>query len=197
MKKILFIASFLCLVSNSFAQNIVHIDSVFEDKTTDLIASKVIILEGATQAEIKMKVKNWAGKNFRDLSKVLVSETENQLVFNYVESYSYTNPMLGKITESQHTRMIIQIKDGKIKVTLNDDGNTYRPGSSGVPATQAHTVFIKDYFKKQGDQIVEKGMAGKIYYQIVTSYKSNVMETLTSIETGILSEQATTALDDF
>jgi hypothetical protein len=62
-----------------------HIDSFFENKTDYLIYSKVILLDSTNSEEIIKRVKNWGGINFVNLREVLVTETSDQLVLNYID----------------------------------------------------------------------------------------------------------------
>jgi hypothetical protein len=94
---------------------------------------------------------NWGSTHFVNLKEVLVGETEDQLVFNYITNDFYLKTM-GMVTQvSWYVRMVTQVKDGRIRVQLYDDGNAYKPGSysGGVstPAMQSRTYHLSYYFK--------------------------------------------------
>lgn len=190
MKKILILAILIgASITPTFSQSeetevlktvgILHIDSVYQDKTTYLLFSKVIQMDSLSQSEIRERVKNWAGRSFVNMEEVLVSETESQLVFNYIENYS---TKLASMQE--YTRMIVQIKDNRLKVSFYDDGNVFISGSGSAPSVPSRTQFIKDYFRK--DTIIEnKGLMGKLMFQSVDSYQRGVNSTIKSFESGI------------
>ena len=137
-----------------------------------------------SQSDIKQRVKNWAGTTFRNMNEVLVSETESQLVFNYIESSKFKGA-LGMIFDyPEYTRIVIQMKDGKMKASFYDDGNVFRPGQGTVPSTPSRSQYIKDNFK--GKDIIENsGPWGKIRYQSVTDYTQRVKITMGSLEKGV------------
>ena len=92
MKKILILLPFLLItiISNSQSSLLVndklHIDSLYENKEENLIISRVLEFEGLKKDELKTKVKNWGSTKFVNLKEVLVSETDDQIVLNYIES---------------------------------------------------------------------------------------------------------------
>jgi hypothetical protein len=190
MNKILVLAILIgTSITSAFSQSegavieTLHIDSVFQDKTTDLLFSKVIQMDSLSQSDIKERVKNWAGKAFVNMNEVLVSETESQLVFNYIESYSFRSMGMPYV-EKQYTRIIVNIKDNRLKVSFYDDGNVFRLGAGSAPSVPSRTQFMKDYFRK--DTIIEnKGLRGKIMFQCVDSYQRGVNSTMKSFESGI------------
>ena len=72
-----------------------HIDSFYQNENERLIYSGVHLFDGVKQNELLKKVKNWAGTNFVNLKEVLVGETDDQLVLNYIISnYVYSFMLL-------------------------------------------------------------------------------------------------------
>jgi hypothetical protein len=100
-----------------------HIDSLYENKEEFLILRKVVEFDSLSQEMIITKVKNWAGSTFVNMKEVLISETKEQLVFNYIsESFFVKN--LGATTIVQwYFRLVIDVKDNKLRISLYDDGN--------------------------------------------------------------------------
>ena len=82
MKK-LFLGALLLQSTALFSQSFYHIDSLYQDKTYYLIYNTLESIDSITQDQLITKIKNWGGTNFVNMSEVLVSETKEQLVFNY------------------------------------------------------------------------------------------------------------------
>lgn len=153
MKKTLltFIFIFSCL-SYIKAQTI---DSLYENKDEDLLLSRIESLDSMSSKQIISAVKNWSGTSFANSQEVLVSETDNQLVFNYISDAMYSK-MLGMTTPmSWYVRLVVQVKDGKIRLLYYDDGNTFRPSFSNsvgsIPSMPARSQKLKMCFKENGE----------------------------------------------
>jgi hypothetical protein len=86
MKKLLLglVLVFRALVSNAQTQEVVPDLKPYEDISSRLFISKVVEMPGKTQKEISTQFKNWASTSFVNLKEVMVSETENQIVLNYI-----------------------------------------------------------------------------------------------------------------
>ena len=196
MKKTIF-SSIAILCSNvSFSQETIHIDSVFQNKDENLLFSKVISLDSVSQSNIKQRVKNWAGTTFLNMNQVLVSETESLLVFNYIESSKFSS-MGVNYDYPEYTRIIVQMKDNKVKISFFDDGNVLRPGSSNFPSIKARSQYIKDNFKDK-EILQNSGLAGKPRYQSVNWYYQRVKMTMVSLESGVkIESNQTIAESDF
>lgn len=148
------IVSLLCLLTfQSFSQQML-IDTFYVDKNELLIHSQKETFDSLTMDKLNIRVKNWAGNNFRSMKDVLVSETPEQLVFNYITDAFYIKSLGMKTYCKWYIRMVVQIKDGKIRVLMYDGGNAFWPGSysSGVstPSTPAGRYRFSDYFDKDG-----------------------------------------------
>ena len=196
MKKTIFSVIAILCSNVSFSQETIHIDSVFQNKDENLLFSKVILLDSVSQSNLKQRVKNWAGTTFQNMNEVLVSETESQLVFNYIESSKFSS-MGAYYDFLEYTRIIVQLKDNKVKISFFDDGNVFRLGSGNLPSIKARSQYIKDNFK--GKEILQNsGLAGKPRYQSVTDYYKRVKMTMLSLESGVKKEiSQTIAESDF
>jgi hypothetical protein len=150
--KLILMMLFVILSTNSFSQ--LHVDSLYDNKDELLIYSVIYEFDSLSQDVINTKVKNWAGTNFVNMKEVLVSETKEQFVFNYITESFFMKTLGISNYYNWYIRMVIQTKDNKIKISLYDDGNCYWPGSySGgvsVPATQVREHTFLDYFNKKG-----------------------------------------------
>ena len=169
---------FSLLLFSSIANAQFQIDSLYQDKEQLLINQKVIIVDSVSREELINRIKNWGGVSFVNLKEVLVSETQDQLVFTYVTSGFYVKSMGITTPLDWYVRMVVQVKDGRIRVQQFDDGNTYRAGSySGgvtVPATQARRYHLNDYFVD--------GVARKTYNEGFIKFKEAANNTIISLE---------------
>jgi hypothetical protein len=190
MKKI---ALFLTLFLSFFAKSQFQIDSLYSDKEQLLINQKVIIVDSVSREELINRIKNWGGVSFVNLKEVLVSETQDQLVFTYVSSGFYVKSMGITSTLDWYVRMVVQVKDGRIRVQQFDDGNVFRPGSySGgvsVPATQARVYHLNDYFVD--------GVARKMHNDGFIKFKVATQNTLNSLESAIKSPTSDAGKDEW
>lgn len=167
---------------------IFHIDSLFEDSSHLMFTSKVVEVPGADQAEIKRRILNYAGFAFRDLSKVLVSESDDQLVLNYIESASFKS--LGTPTSlKEYVRLVIQIKEGRFRLIAYDDGNVFIPGTYSKtyssPSVAARSNYFTNRFGKDGIA-KNKGMS-KPQFQMIQSMDIKVNATINAFaEAGLV-----------
>jgi len=160
--KVMMMALTMSLVSlMSFGQ--LHIDDFYADKAQNIIYSEVYEFDSLSQEDIQMRVKNWAGTQFVNMKEVLVGETKEQLVFNYITESFYIKLLGMPEYKTWYIRMVVQMKDNKIKVSLFDDGNAFWPGtySRGIstPATSARSIKFSAYFKTRGKK---EGLALKM-----------------------------------
>lgn len=165
MKKLFFLAVFLS-TKILFCQDeipLLHIDSLYEDKTEYLLHSKKVILEDSVgKAQIIQRIKNWSGTKFINPSEVLVNETQDQLVYNYIKSLELSN-----VTFNWYIRLIISVKDDKVRLQYYDDGNAYY--TIGTTATPARSSHLKGYYIKEGGLYPRK-----IANTALTNFKTDV-----------------------
>ena len=153
MKTILLLLLTL-LNTASFCQ--IPIDSFYVDKESFLIESHVEEFDTSiTSTEIIKRIKNWGGTNFVNVENVLVGETNDQLVFNFITNSVYHKGLGMKYKTGWYVRLVVQVKENRVRFLFYDDGNAYIPGTySGtykVPAVQARTRKISSmYANKNG-----------------------------------------------
>ena len=188
MKKIVLTVAMFIALTNAQAQitidsngvEVFHVDSLFEDVSTSLLSSRIVETPGVNQAELKRRLLNYAGVMFRDVSKVLVSESDDQLVFNYVCSVSYKSMGMPTVLK-EHIRAVIQIKDERFRVLIYDDGNAFIPGTyskyGSSPSVAAHTWYFSSRFKDKAAK--NKGMS-KPQFQMIQNLDIEVNSTLNS-----------------
>ena len=192
-----FIFSLLILVLNSLSaigqdsplliDGKLNIDSFYKDKSELLIYTEVVQVDSLKKEVLIKKVKNWASTNFVSLKEVMVSETDDQIVLNYITN-SYFQKTLGvKSIRGWYIRLVIQFKEGKFKMLYYDDGNTFTPGSQYAPPVSSRTYYFKDYFKNV-DGI-------KVAYKINTpgfiAVHENITNTSLSVKTYIQKQEPT------
>lgn len=207
MKKFLGMLVF-CLISFlAFSQENDTIPDLlpYEDDISGLFVSKIVEVKDKTQKELATQFKNWASTRFVNLREVMVSETENQIVLNYIidaSSYVKTLGMKIPMSYSWYVRLVAQFKDGKARAQFYDDGNTFKPGEysryGNVPATEARTIFIHKSTKKpENIKDLHKAGTGGSWYDIHYQWQGKVMNMASSFEKGMLDASIVGKKDDF
>ena len=92
---------------------------------------------------LKNKIKNWVGLRFRSGEQVLVNETENQLIVNFVSMDLKGNTGISAVVLPWHIRLVIEIKANKVRVSAFDD-----MGSASTSISRSY--YLSAYFKKDG-----------------------------------------------
>jgi len=124
----------------------VNLDSIYQDKKELIIVAGIYSFDSISKVDLVKKVKHWGGKKFVNLKEVLVSETEDQLVFTYLTNAHYIKTIMGKQPLPWYIRLIVQFKDGRIRCTFYDDGNAMWLGDKYSPGVAARTIKLTDYF---------------------------------------------------
>ena len=180
MKNVIFLL--VLIISNSLysqeEQLNYHVDSMYESKDEFILLTRIIKLEDSTSnEEIISRIKNWSGLTFVNPSEVLVNETKQQLVYNYISSFRAS----GMVSLDWYVRLVISIKDNKVRLQYYDDGNVYRPsqrtGSYVSPAVGARTSRFRAYFNKDEDTRCRKMfMEGLIDFKLKINSSSLILE---------------------
>ena len=185
MKKICFL-TILSLLSYLSVFGQLNIDSLYQNKKEYLIYSKIVSFDSIPANKIVTSVKNWGSTNFVNMSKTLVSETENQMVFDYITDSFYYRFLGMQEPISWYIRLVIQIKNNKIRMLFYDDGNVYMSGSTTTygshSSTPARTYKLSHYF-------YDNGIAPKIYSEglnnVLLSCKLSSFEIAKTIKNGV------------
>jgi hypothetical protein len=204
MKKILLVLSLTLgtLVSNSQEFNL-NVKKFEEDK---LYTSKVIELPNKTQKELVQQFKNWGGTAFVNLREVMVGETDNQIVLNYIIRTYPQIKVLGMKTPMEqgwYVRLVAQFKDGKIKVSIFDDGNTFTAGTysryGSTPAVPARTRYVSIAYTLKPDDVKDIYKPKHAWFQSYISWVENADTMLISIESGMKNDnlKSIVSKDDF
>ena len=204
------ILSFILLTVSyaSFSQDAIPDLKAYEDADNKLFISKVVELEGKTAKDISQSFKNWASTSFVNLKEVMVSETDNQIVLVYI----VTVPLIRKILLSNmrddlgyYVRLVSEFKDGKVRISLYDDGNTYEAPKSTqyglVGGNRARSYYMIDRMKVVVKPENEKDFTKQKYawYPFVKFYQDSLEKTLLSAVEGLKNPTAASPKrkDDF
>lgn len=165
--------------ASSFAQ--ITMEEFYDDPGELLVHTKVYEFDSLPGTEISKRIKNWAGANFVDAREVIVNETENQMVFVYSMNKFFVKIFGMRNYLPWYIRLVVQIKDNKMRCLFYDDGNVFRPGSySGginVPSTPARHHRFKDYMRK--------GVSAKNQTEAFLEVKEHLISTGESISESV------------
>jgi hypothetical protein len=195
MKSIFSFLMLLSVVSTVNAQHsfrdTIYLKDIYADSADLIACQKVIKIDSLEIIALKERALSWAGITFKNASKVVISNTENQIVIDYIESVS------SKIgSNNWQVRIVLEFKKGRIRYQFIDQRNAFWPGSQGVPSSSSGSIYIKKYFDKSG-YLKIKGMSHSIWYSIATNWKINVENTAKSLEDYLLKPPSDTKKDDW
>lgn len=166
IKYALWTLALFCISNVSKGQEVVTVDSIYENSEELLLSTTIIEFDSTLSGQdLKVKFKNWASINFRNLNEVLVSETENQIVLNYIDNFIWDAGFGGNIKVGNYYKLIAQFKSGKMRIVIYDDGNTFVPSNSGAPSIAAHSTHYRNYFRTK-TEYQNKGFNKMIYRRI-------------------------------
>lgn len=74
-----------------------------------MVFERIYEYKNKNVSQLKGLIKNWGGQTFKSFVNVLVNETENQMVIRYTRG------------TSAYIRMIIDLKDNKLRLRLFDE----------------------------------------------------------------------------
>jgi hypothetical protein len=189
----LFLFLFNCLCAQTKEIDTLYITQIYKDVSEFLISDTVIVVDSTSQAALLQRFENWGGETYRDYEKVRTSKTESQVTILYIYDESY---------------FIIkaQFKDNKVKISIYDDGNTYKPAiNSYDKATQARTYKLRHLFDVDNSSpnvIIYKtkegyfNMKGKRAKSLL-NYKRDVENTILSIAKSLNSTSDKAKSDDW
>lgn len=142
-----------CLIQSSssvFSQ--ITVNEFYDDPENLLLFSSVYEVDSTPRSEFSKRIKNWTGTNFVNSREVIVSETEDQMVLVYSMNKFFVKVLGMRNYLPWYIRLVVQIKDNKIRCLFYDDGNVFRPGSYyngiSVPSVPARQNRFHDYMKK-------------------------------------------------
>ena len=190
MKKFL-LGSMITLISLlSFGQENENVPDLipYEDALNKMFVSKVIEIPNKTQKELVTQFKNWASTSFVNLKEVIVSETDNQIVLNYITKTGSYFKILGAKNPyfmNWYVRVVAQFKDGKMRIQFYDDGNVYKPSQyTGISSTSDRSVYIS-YMTNKPESVKELHKSPNFFYELHYQWQQNVSNMLMSCEKGM------------
>lgn len=124
-------------------------------------------------------------KRFVNLKEVLVGETDEQLVFNYIDDNMFIKTLGLSNSYSWYIRLVVQFKDEKMRVQYFDDGNTFQPGSQYGPSLKARTYKLSNYFKESDGSM----FAQKMFTPGMISLKQSIERNARDLEETIKSKE--------
>ena len=191
MKKLLLTLFSIGMIGVAQAQ--MTINELYQDSESLLLSQSVIKVDSMSVEDLQTLVLNWSGMNFRNASKVLVSQTKSQMVLRYSTNSFYTKLLGLSYPIGWYIRMQIEFKQGGVRVSMYDDGNAYVPSSytpsyspsvrgTTTPAIPEGSRHFINYFKKNGSPM-------KMAVEGLQASKSNCLSTMTSLQEYIKQNQ--------
>jgi len=163
MKKTLLIIFFL-VTYISIGQN-----NSFEDLESKLYKTAIIEIDSLDTSVLKTRFKNVTSQLFVNLNEVITSETENQIILNYVlETKSIPST-------SWNVRLISEFKDSKLRLRIYDLGNKY------IPSGEYSPTWIEGSFYVTNNKRAVKNRRNKI----LNEWTTEVDLLLVEIENGL------------
>lgn len=131
-------------ILNLEEDNSININEIYEDISKGLVETFIIEVKEKTQKQLVKDFKNWYSNYFVSLKTTLQSETEDQLVFNYIHTSFFKQGLL-KINspEDHHFRLVVQFKDYKIRVQFIDDLSFVGYGEKNLIINSSNKYYIK------------------------------------------------------
>lgn len=125
-------------------ENSINVNEIYEDVNKGLVETFIIEIKDKNQKQLVKDFKNWYSNYFVSLKTTLQSETDDQLVFNYVHT-SYFKQGLLQINSSHnhHFRLVVQFKDYKIRVQFIDDLSFINYGDKELITNSSNKYFLK------------------------------------------------------
>ncbi len=125
-------------------ENSLTINEIYEDVNKGLIETFIIEVKDKTQKQLVKDFKNWYSNYFVSLKTTLQSETEDQLVFNYIHTSYFKQGLLQIKTSQEHRlRLVVQFKDYKIRVQFIDDLKFVNYGDKDLVTNSSNKYFLK------------------------------------------------------
>jgi hypothetical protein len=177
MREIVVIIALLFLVPPSYSQIKVEplsLNKFYGSASEKLIYSVVGEYPNVSRAELVKRVKNWAGTAYINAKNVVVSETDDQIVYRYVSNSFVVKSFVGLTSYPWYLRLVIQFKDGKIRAQYFDDGDA--SSTTGTPLS-----FIA-YFKpnKNGEYYAEKKLDLSL-----TQFRTSILNSFVDMDKSI------------
>lgn len=124
--------------------NSININEIYEDVSKGLVETFIIEVKDKNQKQLIKDFKNWYSNYFVSLKTTLQSETEDQLVFNYIHTSYFKQGMLQiNSSHDHHLRLVVQFKDYKIRVQFIDDLKFVNYGDRELVTNSSNKYYLK------------------------------------------------------
>jgi len=130
MKKTLLLLIFL-VTNISIGQN-----NSFEDLEIKLYKTAIIEIDSLDTSILKTRFKNVTSQLFVNLNEVITSETENQIILNFVLETKATPSTPWTV------RLTSEFKDSKLRLRFYDLGNKYIPSGEYSPTWKEGSFYV-------------------------------------------------------
>jgi hypothetical protein len=157
------------------------LDKIYHDPVNLIVSQKVLVFDSLSKNELIHRFENWGGQFFRNYSEVQTSKTESQITLLYTSS---------KFFLTMYVIVVVEFKDGKMKLTFKDDGNVYRAGyyigSTYHEPIESRTRFVRTYFDDGMITYRSSILNNPVMYSLskagdVMDYKANIDSTISTI----------------
>src|SRR5690606_30700169 len=108
----------------------------FENLETHLYKTEIIGVDSISQSELQNKFKKITSRLFINLDKIIVNETGNQIVMNYI----LTTKTLPET--SWNVRIVSEFKDSRMRLQVYDLGNVYIPSGQYTPTWNESSFYV-------------------------------------------------------
>jgi len=171
---------------------ILYQKDIYQDSSSLTVFQQVVNTDSVGKTELKKRFKNWGAKQFVNLSQVIVSETDDQMVLVYVVNVPWVVKSAAFGTYNSkigwYVRLVANFKDDRVRITQTDYGNT---GSSGV---SARSQRITSWFDRTG-KIDPRKNINRPTYEMVINWRNEILSTLVSCGDALI--QPTSTTDDW
>ena len=192
MKKLVLVLA-LGLGLTSYSQkNVVNVNQVYDDVESLTVVDTVLNIDSVGFKELKNRFNNWGGINYNNYKNVKTSETDNQVVIDYISSSFGVLKM--------NVRLVAYFKDNKVRLKVTDMGNVYTYQASPALPIPAKKYNIKSYFYSN-NQILYKIKPSMFNYKEKyatgsINYRNDIILTISSINKSLLVDNNEVVLSD-
>lgn len=171
---------------------------IYQDSSTLTVFQQVIRTDSVGIAELKTRFKNWGAKSFVNLSQIMVSETDDQIVLVYIVNipWAVKSAVFGTVSGNSgwYVRLVANFKGDRVRITQTDDGNVAIPPTASTPGLSARSRYLTSYFARTGKIDPNKSM-NRQSYEMAIKWRNEILSTLVSCGNALT--QPTVKTDDW
>jgi hypothetical protein len=159
-----------------YPAKVLYQKDIYQDSSLLTVVQQVIRTDSAGIDELKKRFKSWASNRFVNLSEVLVSETDDQIVLLYIVNVPFMikDPMFGNINSNRgwNVRLVANFKVDRVRITQTDAGN------AEIARAPAPSQTITYWFDQTG-KIDARKKINRPAYEMVVNWYNQVLSTHT------------------